>query len=299
MKDLEPEQLLCQRAFLSAEVFPSKDCSKDFSILEASGRADLFTLLNEEFPHARVEQLKEQKIGGCPRTRKKSRMWNSGEHKVRPYKGFPGSRRGEPCVHPTFSDSLLDEQNGETFDYIAAAGFKYIPYDRTGDSLFPQLLALLKPGGVIAAAVCGFSGYYGLVMLGSIVETLSRDKEIREGVRIAEAVLNELPSTHPVFETGNEVFLQRLKSRDETAFKDLMTLAGSIGHIDRLFSVSKLMESIPRWGGRFIRWVFPNAYDPPSHLGRLTDLPEPRRSITAELVAASPPEHYFLFGRGA
>jgi len=25
----------------------------------------------------------------------------TGEYKIRPYKGFPRERRGEPCVHPT------------------------------------------------------------------------------------------------------------------------------------------------------------------------------------------------------
>jgi hypothetical protein len=33
-------------------------------------------------------------------------MNETGKYKIRPYKGFPGERRGEPCVHPTFSDSL-------------------------------------------------------------------------------------------------------------------------------------------------------------------------------------------------
>lgn len=253
MKDIKPEQLLCRRHFITAEVFPSKDCSKDFSILEVSGRSDLFTLLNEEFPHARVEQLQEQKIDG---------------------------------------------QKGEKFDYITAAGFKYIPFDSQNETLFPRLLAELKPGGVISAALCGFSGYYGLVMLGTVIKTLAQNKNIKEGLKIAEAVLNELPPSHPVFETGRECFLERLKSHDETAFKDLMTLTGSIGHIDALYSVSKLMEAIPRWGGQFIRWVFPDTYVPPSTLTRLTGLPEPRRSITAELVTASPPVHYFLFGKG-
>ncbi|NIM18031.1 MAG: hypothetical protein GTO45_39140 [Candidatus Aminicenantes bacterium] len=35
--------------------------------------------------------------------------WDKGEYKIRPYKGLRGSRRGEPCVHPAFSDRLLDD----------------------------------------------------------------------------------------------------------------------------------------------------------------------------------------------
>jgi hypothetical protein len=33
-------------------------------------------------------------------------MNETGEYKIRPYKGLPGERMGEPCVHPVFSDSL-------------------------------------------------------------------------------------------------------------------------------------------------------------------------------------------------
>ena len=38
---------------------------------------------------------------------KNEKMNETGEYKIRPYKGFPGERRGEPCVHPVFSDRLL------------------------------------------------------------------------------------------------------------------------------------------------------------------------------------------------
>ncbi len=32
------------------------------------------------------------------------------DHKDRPYKGFPGERRGELYVHPVFSDRLLEKE---------------------------------------------------------------------------------------------------------------------------------------------------------------------------------------------
>jgi amino acid adenylation domain-containing protein len=34
---------------------------------------------------------------------------DAGEYKIHPYKGFPGEGRGEPCVHPAFSDSLPED----------------------------------------------------------------------------------------------------------------------------------------------------------------------------------------------
>ncbi len=38
---------------------------------------------------------------------KNEKMNETGEYKIRPYKGLPVERRGEPCVHPAFSDSLV------------------------------------------------------------------------------------------------------------------------------------------------------------------------------------------------
>ena len=46
-------------------------------------------------------------ISGCPRIEKNDKINETGEYKIRPDKGFPGERRGEPCVHPAFSDSLI------------------------------------------------------------------------------------------------------------------------------------------------------------------------------------------------
>jgi hypothetical protein len=46
--------------------------------------------------------------GGRPRIAKTVEILEKGEYKIRPYKGFPGGGRGEPCVHPEFSDRLLE-----------------------------------------------------------------------------------------------------------------------------------------------------------------------------------------------
>ncbi len=186
------------------------------------------------------------------------------------------------------------------FDCIAAVGLRYLPCSEETDRLFRELVAGLKPCGVLSAHVCGFSGYYGSVMLGAIIRQLSRGKNPAAIVKIARAVIQELPETHPAF------VCEILKSRDETAVKELLDLSTSIDHVDKLYTVSKLMDAIPRWGGRFLRWVFPPLYDPISRFEswldsieysmprRLCALPEPRRSIAVELLTASPPVHYFL-----
>lgn len=200
---------------------------------------------------------------------------------------------------------VMQRKEGEalekgTFDYVAAVGLKYLPCGDGTDRLFRELIALLKPGGVLSAHVCGFSGYYGAVMLGDIIRRLSRGENPAAALKIARAVIRELPETHPAF--SREI----IKPRDETAVKELLALSEAIDHVDKLFTVSRLMEAIPRWGGRFLRWVFPPLYDPTSRfeswfksnehgmLQVLNNLPEPRRSIAAELLTASPPGHYFL-----
>lgn len=187
-----------------------------------------------------------------------------------------------------------------TFDYITVVGLKYLPCSEGTDRLFRELIALLKPGGVISAHVCGFSGYYGAVMLGDIIRRLSRGRKTDATIKIARALIRELPETHPAF------LCEIINPHDETAVKELLALSEAIDHVDKLFTVSKLMEAIPRWGGRFLRWVFPPIYDPTSRFESwfesnergviqvLNTLPEPRRSIAAELLTASPSEHYFL-----
>ncbi|MCP5105798.1 MAG: class I SAM-dependent methyltransferase, partial [bacterium] len=243
----KPGQLVCLADFVKTEVFPSKTGWKDFSILEASGREGLLSLLKKEFPEAAVESRREGKPAG-----------------------------------------------NRTFDYIVASGLKYLPDSDRTDRLFRELIRRLKPRGKIAARVCGFPGYQGLVMLGSIISRLSQGKSPGYTLKIGEAVIARLPAGHPVFRVGDgelEAFVQRLKSRDEQAFKELLELSGSIGNVDRLFTVSRLMVAVERWGGHFARWVLPRIYEPSSPekiLRRLESLPPPRRSIVSSLLTASP-----------
>ena len=141
----------------------------------------------------------------------------------------------------------------ETFDYIAVKGLKYIGCDSF--RLFPQLLNLLKPEGVISAVVLGFSGYYGLAMLGTIIQKPSWGRDLKEAISIAKVVIAQFPHTHPAFK--QETLMESLKSRDEKAFNELLTISK-----DKIYTVSRLMESIPKWGGMFLGWVFPRIYDP-------------------------------------
>lgn len=257
--------MTCSRDFVTAALFSSATTGSigakggGFRVLEAGGRDDLFERLKREFPEAEVMRQKE---------------------------------------------GLQAPAAEGVFNYINAAGIKYLSCGEKTDRLFRELAVLLKPGGVMSAHVCSFSGYYGAVMLGDIIRRLSRGQNPVDTVKIARAVIRELPETHPAFSC------ESLKPRDETAVKELLDLSEAIDHVDKLYTVSKLMDAIPRWmgqgRGRFLRWVFPPLYDPtspfeswfesigPGMPRRLNALPEPRRSIAAELLTASPPGHYFL-----
>ncbi len=175
--------------------------------------------------------------------------------------------------------------DNETFDYIVASGLKYLPDDGHTDQRFRELIGRLSPGGVISVRLCGFCGYYGPVMAGAVIRTFSKGKPAAETAEIAEAVMAELPSSHPAFEYK------------PGALEELLELFASIDHVEKLFTVSKLLAAVSRWGGEFIQWVSPRLYSPLPVIEPLNTLPEPRRSITAELVNASPPEHYFLVGK--
>jgi hypothetical protein len=63
------------------------------------------TLSRNFFPRTANLALKTNN-SGCPRIEKKDKMNETGEYKIRPCKGFRDGGRGEPCVHPAFSDSL-------------------------------------------------------------------------------------------------------------------------------------------------------------------------------------------------
>jgi hypothetical protein len=184
-----------------------------------------------------------------------------------------------------FPEAEVTQDQDGAFDYIVASGLKYLPDDSHIDQRFRELIGRLRPGGVISVRLCGFCGYYGPVMAGAVIRMFSRGKPAAETAAIAQAVMAELPSSHPLFEFKGE------------ALEELPELSASIDHVDKLFTVSKLLAAVSRWGGEFLQWVSPRLYSPLPSVEPLNTLPEPRCSIAAELVNASPPEHYFLVGK--
>ncbi|MCU0287594.1 MAG: hypothetical protein MUF15_14520 [Acidobacteria bacterium] len=203
---------------------------------------------------------------------------------------FPGAR-----VEQLKEGKLFEKKS---FDYIAAAGLKYLPFGEETDLQFQEWLSYLKPHGLMSAHVCGYSGYYGAAMLGRIIYQLSPGKTaVQAGIiKIAQAVIRELPGNHPVF--SSEIF----KLPEEIAIKELLEFSSSIDHEDKLYTVSKLLDSVTRWNGCFLQWVCPSLYNPPEVCQsfattirrRLDSLPFIQRAISSELLTASPPGHYFI-----
>ncbi len=227
------------------------------------------------------------------------------------YVGEPG--KGKPILEKQFPGAEVQEKETgdfistgcsrepETFDYIAAAGIKNAAGDMGRE--LSRLISLLKPGGIMAACVYGYAGYYGLEMLASIIKHISSDienisagKNLAKLKRITAAVLEQLPKDHPAYH--RKAFMERLGRGEPSALGELVNLSA-----DKIFTVSRLMESIEQGGGRFLDWVIPGFYDParyveePEVAGRLGKLREPQRWEVAEMVNAAPPVHYFFLGR--
>jgi len=201
-------------------------------------------------------------------------------------------------------DTVISDrrQESEAFDYIAAAGIKSAAVDVDICRLLNRLISLLKPGGIIAGGVYGYAGYYGLDMLGTIVKHFSADiknidgKNFTKMKKIIGSVIQQLPKDHPAYH--RKTFMERLGRGDKPTIKELLNISPG-----KIFTVSGLLECIEENGGRFIDWVVPNFYDPAGYVdkkeaaAKLENLKESRRWQVAELVNASPPEHYFFLGR--
>lgn len=260
LENLNIEHLTVLKDFVQPVLFPFKTNWKDQRILYLGEKEALFHLLESQFPEAVVQRLD--------------------------------------------IDTVISHRQEESgvFDYIAAAEIKSAAVDVDICRLLDHLIFLLKPGGIIACGVYGYAGYYGLDMLSTIVKHFSADikniddKNFPKMKRIISSVINQLPKNHPVYH--RKTFMERLSRGDKAAIRELVNISPG-----KIFSVSGLLECIEQNGGRFIDWVVPKFYDPAQYVDKkevaekLEKLKEPQRWQVAELVNASPPEHYFFLGR--
>jgi hypothetical protein len=193
---------------------------------------------------------------------------------------------------------LADGFSAEPWDYIVAVGLKSVNSDF--HQWMTRLLSFLKPGGAIAAAVYGYTGYYGLEMLSTIIKNFSADiddifhqKNFARVMKVAKAVVAQLPANHPA--RKHKTFMERLEKGERNAFRQLIYIS-----TDKIYTVSRLLEAINICGGRLVDWVFPELYCPARYVQdtsiaeKLKALPEPQCWQVAELVGAWPPEHYFF-----
>ncbi|MCP4156074.1 MAG: hypothetical protein GY757_50610 [bacterium] len=200
-------------------------------------------------------------------------------------KNFPGAE----VVRLDPGREIEDASVG-VFDYIVVPDGRAMC--REPGILYGALTKRLKPHGILAGDVYGYCGHFGAALLSSIIGRLGGANLRGSNGRVVnfdliEAILGELPGNHPAFD--NKEFIQGLKNRDERVLNELLDIS-----TDNIYTVSKLMAEIPRWGGLFKGWVHPGLYE--ADFGFIKELPEPRRSIVSELVTASPPVHYFLMG---
>ena len=260
LENLNIDHITVLKDFVQPVLFPFKTDWKDQRILYVGENEAIFNLLESQFPDAVVQRLDIDTV-------------ISNRHS-----GFG------------------------TFDYIAAQGIKSAAVDVDICRLLNRLISWLKPGGVIVGGVYGYAGYYGLDMLGTIVKYFSagikniHDKNFARMKKIVSSVLGQLPGNHPAYR--RKTFMERLARGDRLAITELVNLSPG-----KIFTVTRLLECIEQNGGRFIDWVVPGFYDPARYVEKkevaekLRKLKEPRCWQVAELVNASPPEHYFFIGR--
>lgn len=260
LENLNIEHLAGLKDFIQPVLFPFKTNWKDQRILYVGEKEAMFHLMESQFAEAVVQRLD---------------------------------------IDAVISDR---QQESEAFDYIAAAEIKSAAVDVDICQLLNRLISLLKPGGVIAGGVYGYAGYYGLDMLSTIVKHFAADiknidgKNFARMKRIISTVIDQLPKNHPAYH--RKTFMECLGRGDKHAIKELVNISPG-----KIFSVSRLLECIEEIGGRFIDWVIPKFYDPVRYVEtkevveKLEKLKEPQRWQVAELVNASPPEHYFFLGR--
>jgi hypothetical protein len=254
------EHVLALKDVVNPLLFPSQTSWKDRLILNIGGVGEILPILEEQFPEAVVQQADID-------------AFLAGDFSV------------EPC------------------DYIVAVGLKSVNSDF--HRWMTRLLSFLKPGGAVAAAVYGYAGYYALNMLSSIIKNFSADLEIEnlshgknfsKVVKVAKAVMEQLPSNHPA--RKRKVFWERLEKGEKNAFNELIGLSE-----EKIFTVSRLLEGIDGAGARLLDWVFPEFYHPAQYVAdrdmaeKLKALPEPQCWQAAELIGAWPPEHYFFVGK--
>ncbi len=260
LENLHIEYITGLKDFIQPVLFPFKTNWKNQRILYVGEKEAMFHLLESQFPGAVVQRLDFDTI----------------------------------ITHR--------QQESGTFDYIAAAGIKSADGNADICRLLKRLISLLKPGGVIAGGVYGYAGYYGLDMLGTIVKHFSAGikdiagKNFTRMKRIIGSVIDQLPKNHPAYH--RKTFMERLDRGDKSTITELVNISPG-----KIFTVSRLLECIEQNGGRFIDWVVPGFYHPARYVEKkevvekLEKLKEPQRWQVAELVNASPPEHYFFLGR--
>ena len=255
--NIEVERITALKGFIQPLLFPFKSTWKDRQILYIGGVGEGHSLLERQFPEAAVTRGDAETV-------------------------------------------ITGEYSAATFDYITAPGLGTGGFDIP--QLFTRLLSLLKPGGIISAGVYGYAGYYGLDMVGRIIRNfagglsdLSDKKNLSRLIRIVKAVISQLPSNHPALQ--RKAFIKCLEKGDKNTVKELINLSK-----DKIFTVLQLLECIEGSGGRLAGWVFPGCYRPAHYVERetaekLETLPEPQRWKAAELINASPAEHYFFMGK--
>ena len=193
----------------------------------------------------------------------------------------------EASSHKRYRYILLEPEESKIY------GFRLL--DKTS-----SLLSLLTEDGFMQLTLYGYSGYYGISMVASIVDSLIRDiedlensKEFNKVKGVVKAVIEGLPKNHPAF--TQKQFIHQLEQGHHQSIKILLSILP-----ENVFTVSRVMDNLREKKVCFKGWGNPQHYrvepqfDEDILDNRFSQLLPPRSWEAAEMINAAPPEHTFF-----
>ncbi len=184
------------------------------------------------------------------------------------------------------------ERVGQEFDYILSVGVLHHLSDPLAG--LQALAGVLAPDGGMALMLYGEYGLAWVKHLQKLLSDICGDRPIAEQISIAQAILRNLPESHP---SEPAQWLPASLPGNESNLVDLL-----LHPQNRSYSVEQVFDLVSEAGLSFIQFEYLAAYEPDTYVGSadLQDiwraLPDERRAVAAELLHGRLMQHLFFAG---